>query len=398
MKPASSDSERVFFSGLNELRAVAALFVLFAHIELDKFVDGYPTLYQGRFGYLVSHLGKNGVYLFFVLSGFLITFLLLTERARTGTIQLKAFWVRRALRIWPLYFTLVLLGFVLIPSFGSQPWFASVHPYYAGTLRGLSYGPNLALHLVFLSNLARMLYPPVLGLAQSWSVSVEEQFYLFWPMLLRAARRRPWLMLLGVIVAKLSLLRVISMVNHRIFAGKSFALRIAHSFLDELSFDLMAIGGLAAWLLFRHPGLVKRWASSRWALLVTGALIAAQLWTFSRPWLLGVSFAVLLLQVVTQQVAFRPLAFLGRISYGFYMYHPAAMFLCFAAVRHACGGRGVVAELLAYFSIFTLTLVVSMLSYRYLELPFLRWKERFAVVASGATTDPVTARPETRAS
>jgi peptidoglycan/LPS O-acetylase OafA/YrhL len=61
---------RVFFNGLTEIRAIAALFVLFHHIELYKFRDGLPSLYDTPLSYFISHLGENGVIIFFVLSGF----------------------------------------------------------------------------------------------------------------------------------------------------------------------------------------------------------------------------------------------------------------------------------------------------------------------------------------
>jgi peptidoglycan/LPS O-acetylase OafA/YrhL len=85
---------KVFFKGLNELRCVAALTVVFHHIELFKYRDSKPSLFSTSLEYLIAHIGKNGVYLFFVLSGFLITYLLLQEKQKNKTINLLKFYLQ----------------------------------------------------------------------------------------------------------------------------------------------------------------------------------------------------------------------------------------------------------------------------------------------------------------
>ena len=93
----------VYFPNLNGLRFFAALMVLLHHFELFKSIN--PGTYYGKF---IMGIGKLGVILFFTLSGFLITYLLLIEKRETGTVQIRNFYVRRILRIWPLYFLVVL--------------------------------------------------------------------------------------------------------------------------------------------------------------------------------------------------------------------------------------------------------------------------------------------------
>src|SRR5687768_1669565 len=104
----------VFFKGINGLRFFAAFAVIITHIELLK----------GHFGYIhywnepmIFHAGGLGVYFFFVLSGFLITYLLLAEKSRFGEISILKFYVRRMLRIWPLYYLIVIIGFFVLPLF-----------------------------------------------------------------------------------------------------------------------------------------------------------------------------------------------------------------------------------------------------------------------------------------
>jgi peptidoglycan/LPS O-acetylase OafA/YrhL len=95
---------KIYFKGLNEIRAIAALAVLFHHVELYKYRGNIFSLYNTPLNPFIKSLGKNGVYLFFVLSGFLITYLLLTEKSVFNKIDIKKFYIRRMLRIWPLYY------------------------------------------------------------------------------------------------------------------------------------------------------------------------------------------------------------------------------------------------------------------------------------------------------
>ena len=112
---APTSSKRLFFPGLDEVRGLAALSVAVHHVALNQNRDGIPGLYRTFAAPCVSRLGANGVSIFFVLSGFLITYLLLTEKQRFGTIQLARFYMRRVLRIWPLYFLVIVLSFLILP-------------------------------------------------------------------------------------------------------------------------------------------------------------------------------------------------------------------------------------------------------------------------------------------
>ena len=106
---------KIYFKGLAEIRALAAFFVIFHHIELYKHRDGLTSLYDTPLSYFIDALGKNGVYIFFVLSGFLITYLLLVEKKINTRINIRKFYFRRILRIWPLYYLIILISFTIIP-------------------------------------------------------------------------------------------------------------------------------------------------------------------------------------------------------------------------------------------------------------------------------------------
>src|ERR1051326_1775359 len=108
------ETGKVYFPGLNGLRFLAAFAVVITHVELLKGQVGLPNHWTNP---VIFNLGGLGVYFFFVLSGFLITYLLLAEKDKTGTIRIGNFYIRRILRIWPLYYFLVLLGFFVLPHF-----------------------------------------------------------------------------------------------------------------------------------------------------------------------------------------------------------------------------------------------------------------------------------------
>jgi len=196
-----SSQVKIFFNGLNELRALAALAVIWHHIELFKNRDALTSLFNlDMFSYFIDKVGKNGVYLFFVLSGFLITFLLLKEKERYNTILFKKFFLRRIFRIWPLYYTIVIIGFVLIPFLAYSFDIFKSAPYYFKIISD----PNnysldsVLLYIFFLPNVALSCGKAVAGSSHAWSVGVEEQFYILWPILIFAFSRKKiiWFFLL----------------------------------------------------------------------------------------------------------------------------------------------------------------------------------------------------------
>src|SRR4051812_12553902 len=107
---------KLFFSNLNGVRAIASLMVVIAHIELDKEVFHLQLIPHVNF----LNFGKVGVSVFFALSGFLITYLLLEERKNFNKVSFADFYMRRILRIWPLYFLIVIIGFFIYPKSDSS--------------------------------------------------------------------------------------------------------------------------------------------------------------------------------------------------------------------------------------------------------------------------------------
>lgn len=106
---------KTYFKGLDGLRAIAAILVILGHVEMIKKIFNYKNVFDGG-GSFFLYLGGDAVTFFFVLSGFLITFLLLKERNDKGVIGVKNFYLRRILRIWPVYYLLFICGFFFIAA------------------------------------------------------------------------------------------------------------------------------------------------------------------------------------------------------------------------------------------------------------------------------------------
>ena len=163
--------KKIYFKNLDALRFMAAFAVMGEHITRSFYFPDTP--WKNAFIILLSMDGTGaemGVSFFFVLSGFLISYLLIEEFENTGTLQVKQFYIRRTLRIWPLYFITLFIGFV-------------IHPVLDKSLIELA---NWKMYATFLTNFDHIYsnWPQSGILGVQWSLAVEEQFYLLWPLLI----------------------------------------------------------------------------------------------------------------------------------------------------------------------------------------------------------------------
>jgi peptidoglycan/LPS O-acetylase OafA/YrhL len=376
---------RIYFNGLNELRSIAAFAVVFHHVELFKSREKFGSLFETDARTFIQGLGKNGVYLFFVLSGFLITYLMLAELKKKDTIAVGFFYVRRFLRIWPLYYLIVVMSFFALPFLLEQfPGFFGGN-YYALKIAELkeNFGATLILFLLFLPNLALVLYSPVAGAAQAWSVGVEEQFYLIWPLLLKVFKRHIILILIAILVGKPLSVEAMEYLGLNGRAG----FNVIYEFLVSFKIELMALGGIGAWLMMKGTlnsiltRINKIHAAVLWIILAV-----ALFYNFHYLIMALLFLALILFNIndTSRLISNRRLSFLGEISYGIYMYHPLMMYLGFCASRYILGNESSVlfSSVFYIFTVFA-TIAISHLSFRFFESRFLRFKDRFAVVQSG---------------
>jgi peptidoglycan/LPS O-acetylase OafA/YrhL len=360
------------FPGLNGLRFFAAIAVVCSHVELLKGYNGFPNAYENV---VVYEVGRLAVTFFFVLSGFLITWLLLEERRESGTIAVKKFYLRRILRIWPLYYATVLLAFFLFPHIA-----ALTMPKMAP---GAEVAKTFPLFALFLPQLALSIYPPVAFAEPAWSIGVEEQFYLLWPLAMK--RMRSFVTLALIVIGVALAARYGALAIAKTYRADPARLRFWNEVIDYLYFtriECMAIGGLFAWAHFARRERILSLLSSRWTqAIVYGWTIWRIVTAGDKPvfsyGLYAIAFGVLILNVATNprslvRLRARPFEFLGNISFSIYMLHEPAIQL----VLRLTGDRNVP----LYAGSLALTIAFATASYFLIERPFLRWKSRFEIV------------------
>ena len=280
---------------LDGLRGLAILWVGLYHC--------HPRLQGTWIGY-ASLWGWAGVILFFILSGFLITSILLTTRDKPH--YFHNFHARRALRIWPVYILLLVVVYLNAPWFIGPP-----------VLEAIKAAPWLA-YLFLVQNLFHLTLPPALG--PTWALAIEEQYYFLWAPLVRFLRR-PW-MLCAVL---LSALLVSPLLRHLHPAWLTPTHTLIH-------LDGIALGSLMALGLHTVPLGRRVWLSLGLGALVAGiaaaATVAGGTALLDSALAVGFSGAVLALiastgarNPVNATLRSGPLAFYGRISYGLYMTH-----------------------------------------------------------------------------
>jgi len=313
---------------LDGLRGLAVLMVVLSHYCVPANPDATMSPASAIFFQLMAS-GGVGVDLFFVLSGFLITGILYDSRRTTH--YFRDFYARRALRIFPLYYGVLAFIFFVAPQFRPlvSPYSAHTpdHPawlwlYAVNICTGLKTPPD------------QIIVSDWLGVAHFWSLSVEEHFYLLWPAVVLFCNRRALLRLsAGVMVAAFAL-RVVLYSQGEVYPARWFTPCIL---------DSLAVGSFLAAAVRGEGGIAPLKRPAKWGFILGGiALVAIQLSVFlvprevARPIILTCTYAVLavffgsllVLALSAPRERFDarlwhslPLRFLGKISYGLYVYH-----------------------------------------------------------------------------
>jgi len=354
------------FEAFQQRRHVLALDGLRALAVTAVVVQHYQILVGGA-GY--------GVHLFFVLSGFLITGILLVERKNVArgvprTRAFRQFYIRRLLRIFPLYYFVVLVGIALNASYARE------------------YAPWLLTYTINLKMAAQGWY--IANFAHFWSLAIEEQYYLVWPWLILLLPRR-WLIPSAVITTAIGPLFRLFLIRHQIYGDTWLAGYIA----TPTALDSLGMGSLIAILMRTESTAerLRRWV--RWPVaLVSLALVIVLNLLWATPIhfvLLDTASAVFFGWVIYRAsqgfgglagafLAAAPIVFIGRISYGIYVYHPLV-----PTVVAKVGGRFGLQPLAdnwrsgLFYS--ALTLFAATISWYALERPITQLKRKFPYVS-----------------
>jgi peptidoglycan/LPS O-acetylase OafA/YrhL len=375
---------KIYFPGLNGLRFWAAFLVILHHVEQFKLWQKMPNLFRNTF---FEAIGHQGVSLFFVLSGFLITYLLLAEYEKTHHIAIKNFYIRRILRIWPLYYLIMIIGFFILPRFINIGPVAQLNEHF--TIKVL-------LFMFMLPNVLRVTEAPVVGANQAWSVGVEEQFYIIWPLLVRTFRKVFLKFLIVFILLKFSvtILMAISL-DYLLSPDYKYMmyLRTIQRFWDLLQIEQMSFGAIGAYVLFYKKEKILKaiYHPISQIFMVLGIIVILTIrFKFIGQTLFdALLFTILIINVSTNEKFILKLensvySYLGNISYGIYMFHTVCISLVLTVLQKTGVDQGnwYVFNGLLYVLSVILTIIVAGLSYKYFESFFLKQKERFMIVVS----------------
>lgn len=370
--------KKIFFENLDGLRFLCFLSVFLYHsfhtdIQEIKDVFLYHFLKKELFGN-----GNIGVNFFFVLSGFLITYLLIEEKKLNGQVSIPKFWLRRILRIWPLFFFCVFFGFVVFPYIKQLMGQVSTET------------ADPIFYFTFLNNfdfISKGL-PDSSVLGVLWSVAIEEQFYFLWPVII-------FLFPLKKLWIPFSIIIITSLIYRTIFNDP-----FLHEYHTLSCIGDMTIGAVGAWLVifnmrFQHIIIhLKRYY------IIIFYLCFIVIFIFRDELLLQNStiriferllIAIVILFIILEQTYsknsvfkmsnFKSISNLGKITYGLYCLHFIGILIILNLTKlfHFNTELWQIILIETILSLL-LTIIISKFSFRFFETPFLKFKDRFSFI------------------
>ncbi len=357
----TTENTKLYLPGLNGIRAVAALTVLFGHMW-SPFGDWGIT----PFFHIAWPSGP--VTTFFVISGFLITYLLMNETAKTDDVSIPKFYMRRILRIWPLYYGYLLLALLAVWLFHDEindaAWF----------------------YTFFSGNISHALGLGIIPLYHFWSLGVEEQYYLWYPWMVKYNKKH--------LLTSVTVLCVV-WFGLKLFAYVVFGKGLFYRILGITQFDCMMLGAMGAIMYYRKKSWFVRLCSNRfvaviaWILFFTSGVYSKYIPSPIQNELIAVvSLFVIMAGLLRKPILEnKVMNYLGQISYGIYVIHPLLLYVFTRIIQPAQYMPNNIAAVVVFVSVSGLTILVAGLSYKYFEMPFLRLKSRFSVVQSTNTKE-----------
>lgn len=352
---------KLYLPGLNGIRAVAALSVLFGHMWA-------PFGNWGVSSSLHIPWPEGPVTTFFVISGFLITYLLMNEIGKTGDVSIGKFYMRRILRIWPLYYGYMVLALIAVAAFkgeiNSAAWF----------------------YTFFSGNISHALGIGIIPLYHFWSLGVEEQYYAWYPWMVKYNKKHILYAVCGLCVLWFG----VKLCSY-IFLGKGIVYRL----FSVTQFDCMMLGAAGAIMYYRNTEWFIQLCRNRWVAIIAWVLFFFSGWyaryipsPVANEFIALVSLLVIMAGLVRKPLLEnRVMNYLGKISYGIYVIHPIVLYVGTRVFKNVVtSGEAPQNQGGGCFAIFIcvsgLTIALAALSYKYYEMPFLRIKDKFAVVKS----------------
>lgn len=345
---------------ITSIRFILAMLVVIFHIAEFSKNRGFPYFND----LAIFHKGTEAVYMFFSLSGFLIIKQLYEEKRLTHSVNLKSFYLRRVLRIFPLYYLILTFGFIyyhfILPFFGFE--FENNYNFLSGLLLSITFFPNIF-----------STYSPGGILEILWSIGIEEQFYLFIaPLFLLLPLKR--------IVLFLSLFTPLYFIIY-------FSEQVSFLRTYNMLFFYFSFSGLCA-ILFNHSLTKTLINKLRYPLLLLLLLyFSTPLFKDNFNHFFYSLFSFILFGFSITALAIKPIKilqnkainYLGKISYGIYMYHAIVMQLIgftYLKLISKFNFKDATDILIINFTIIPLTIILSHFSFKYYESYFLKLKQK----------------------
>lgn len=369
-------SEKLFFPNLDGLRFLSFFLVFLSHSFATDSQAIKEMLWFKLIKVRIFSDGDIGVSFFFVLSGFLITYLLIKEKELLGNINVKSFYIRRALRIWPLYYLVMIFGFLIFPiikqMLGQVPNEVA-NPLYCFT---------------FLNNFDSIKHvPDASTIAVMWSVAIEEQFYLIWPILFYFSPKKYFAHVIIAVIILSNLFRIFN---------------VQHSSVDIHTFGVitdMAVGGLFAYLCYYNTSFLNKIKLlPKWFIIIPYLLtilfivfkqeiFAADAMKVLKRLIMGTTFALIIVEQnfcensLFKIGRFKRISALGKYTYGLYCLHPIAVLISVIILRKLSLNQFSWQMWLLELPIsFILSLAISWVSFTYFESWFLKLKDKFSYI------------------
>jgi peptidoglycan/LPS O-acetylase OafA/YrhL len=366
-----------YFQNLDGLRFILALIVFFGHsMAGEVLIEVSPFDFLDRMIAVFSS-GALAVSFFFTLSGYLITYLIIEEKENTGSFSVRNFYVRRILRIWPLYYAILFFSFFIYPWVKVHLGYLDQNPFrLAYQAFFLSNFDNIAVDNAGLIGVAPMM------ISINWSIAIEEQFYLFWPLLFFViGATRFWIVIVFVIILS--------------WFFRTFLLDGPELYYHTCAvISDLGVGALFAYLSFYSISFVKRMGSMHPIVIILVYVCGFYFLLYPENFyaihaayrvLSAVFFAFIILEQNFSRRSFYKLrnsAFmtsLGKYTYSFYLIHSIGIQVAIISFRFLDWHRedAVFYALLYVLIAFVTTMLLSLISYRYVESFFLGMKHRF---------------------
>jgi peptidoglycan/LPS O-acetylase OafA/YrhL len=368
---ASTKPTYIHFPNLDGLRFVLALGIIILH------VDGIMLSHNKTTVSIIKYFTPDGPHLvtfFYVLSGFLISYLLLKEQQDTGSISLKRYYIRRTLRIWPLYYFIGFFGIFIFPLLN--------HYLFNDYVGGFSSHLWLSAFLYMLFIYSAV---PQQVIGATWSVRVEEAFYLLWPVLVKYFKNFMQLCLLVIVATIITRNLCVSASKH---IG-SHLLAILAQEAKNYRVSSMALGGIGAYLYLNKNNSVLSILYRRDVqYMLYGCTFLLLIFKPHFPVIYyevyAFFFSIIVLNLATNPASilrldYKWMNYLGKISYGLYMYNSIMRILCLEGIERVFGRdiNGPSLALLLYPTTILSTIFISILSYEFFEKKFIRLKDKW---------------------